>query len=804
MSELDEQIAAVGKKKEKKHLNKITKIILAIFIVIAIIIIGLSVYLGAQLRSYIPAPSTYGSISMNISLTHQDVLSYIDDTYYIPYALFNIKESNATKIVADVAVYANRPPKDIYVLNWSNDCFSCGKQVLFLDNLTSDLTTAKILNGTNQIQMVSQYSLTSIKPNSILIIPTGLLPDYLLSTQHTFRSPLYSLLQNGTIVIYIGRNFSRVLSQNLVVPASYIPSFLNTSPFNLAEGGPKFYFPNPTFAFRGGSTYGPVSYEQVGKGYLIAFSNYPTSWQSQADEASDVASIITRHFWIRTYASGFATLDLGSSKNANVPFGVLLNDTLLPSNPAILSQLESGVGIATFYASTSGPSAPNAITNVNRTVYFTPSYSTNGTVFLPNSTFPGIIINSTITLYAKKQTQVEPRLDIYTRNMQYVTSVPPFFSRLINGTFTAYVFFTIPVGTGSYIAELNGFTNQHYASAYFTVPQIRLYLYGSNFTNGSFEFAATAIGHPISNVTATVSLNGQYRENVTIENGEFLYQLPKNASVPTGNLNFMVYTFHTIGSFSTTYQPPGIYINKQYIEFIIALVIVMMEVTLVKAPSRDEFYIDITKLPGPPKTGIKLKYAEVLGVFDKLNLQYKWKFMPLSMSEIKYAISTNMRSSNMPVNLTFNNIELLLDNLVQNGYIVKADDLYAPVSWIEQSKHDIDYLATFKKLRIYLVAHARGSGFTDMDKSDLADIVTTLRNERAYIVIYSQTSRFIHKLPIQNNIKTYLAFLNGDKLDDFKNGVYSTASPENEQLKMFISTGMLNLISAENPEEMPT
>ena len=72
--------------------------------------------------------------------------------------------------------------------------------------------------------------------------------------------------------------------------------------------------------------------------------------------------------------------------------------------------------------------------------------------------------------------------------------------------------------------------------------------------------------------------------------------------------------------------------------------------------------------------------------------------------------------------------------------IVGADDLYAPKAWIEQSGHDIEYLVTFKKLRLYLVTHAYL--FTDMDTSSVADIVATLHNERKYIIIHSKAMKF--------------------------------------------------------------
>ena len=99
---------------------------------------------------------------------------------------------------------------------------------------------------------------------------------------------------------------------------------------------------------------------------------------------------------------------------------------------------------------------------------------------------------------------------------------------------------------------------------------------------------------------------------------------------------------------------------------------------------------------------------------------------------------------------------------------------------MDQSKHDVEYLAAFKKLRIYLVTHAYT--FTDLDASESADIVATLRNERRYIVIYSKTDRF-QKVPIYTGSKTYIVFLNSYKLDEFNDRIYDSSTMQAEELE---------------------
>ncbi|MCW6159721.1 MAG: hypothetical protein LVQ95_01370 [Candidatus Micrarchaeales archaeon] len=787
--------------KEKKKLS-VKKLIIYAAIALGIFLVAISVYAGITLRSVsLTPPSNAPSLqpTLSASFLKQDILYADNGTTFIPYALFNYTVTNATFLFASVSILSSRPPQEYYLLNSSNECISCGNTTAFEDSLNKYLSVL----GSNavQVQVVSPGLVSAIPNDSVLIIPNGRLPDFMLNNLNG-KTLLESILDRGVVVIYIGRDFSQLVSsQSVLIPDPNPPWFLATGGTG-QQANSSYYFSSPSFAFSSGRTIGPITYEPVGAGYMIAFSNYLTSWPNESAAGSDVVSAIAQHFWINVIAQGITYFQLPSASKLHNTLGVLLNMTSLPSDPATLQELDRGYAYAEVYATYGQPSSTTKVPTASKQFSFQPKYNVSGSFDMPNSTFPGQLLNATITLLINSKQIVEPHIDIYTKDMQYVTSLPPFFSRNLSQPFTFLTTMKMPVGTGSYIAQVNGFAGEHYASAYFTVPSLYINLYNANFSNATFYFDAYAIGRPVTNVTAQVSINGQYAQNLTIDNGTFKYALPQGATVPEGNITFSVETFHTIAFFTTVNAAAPVVVNKQYIEFIIALVIVILEVTLVKAPNRDEFFIDVSSLPGPPKTSIKLKYNDIIGVFDKLNLYYHWKYMPLSRSEVRFAISSNVRISNTPAMLTNNNVELLLDNLVQKGYLISADDLYAPISWIEQSKHDIDYLATFKKLRVYLVAHAHI--FTDLDKSDMADIVTTLHNEKAYLVIYSKTSKFMGKLPIQNNIKTYLVFLNADKMEEFKSRLYSIASQENEQLKMYISIGTVGLIDADNPENILT
>ncbi len=784
--------------KDKMSLKRWLLIIVVVLVVMLIVLsIVLSSYLNASQKG---TQKQFGKSTYSVALTKQMLLATNNATLGIPYALFNYNTRNVTNLLISVNLFTSPPPTSVYLLNSSNECFSCGNVGQFSQALSAYLTNYTIFNSTNGLQIVqpTTSALEGIKTNSVLIIPNGYLPDFFLAGSNGTRL-MDVLLSRGVSIIYIGQNFSKLISsQSVLIPDQNPPSYLST--FSTSSSAQTtFYFNKPTFTLAGGARYGPVSYESASSGHLIVFANYLSSWTTPAQAASDVATVIFQSFWVRSITGGSASIQT-QSLNSSGTQAILMNQSELPYSAALANLYGSTYGRIVLEASNDSFSDTKGISY--KTMYFRPSYSVNGTLAIPNETFPGQPITAQMQISVNSQQQIEPHIDIYTTNLTYVQSLPPFFTKTISSNYTFFNTFTLSLPAGGYVAELNGFSGQHYAVSYFTVPGVSFNLLLVNYSIGAFIFSAYAGGKPLSNVTANITLGGKYPETVVINNGGFIYRLPLGVSTPTGNLSFTIGALNQQINYNTTYSPPSIVINKQYIEFIIAIIIVILEITLVKAPTRDDFYVDVPNMPEPAKQLIKLKSSEILTVFDKLNLSYHWRYMPLSTAEFKYAISNNLRSSNLPVTLTYSNIYILLDNLASHGSVTSIDGLYAPTAWIDQSKHDIEYLATFKKMRVYLVSHAHI--FTDLDKSDVADIVTTLHNEKAYIVIYSKTSKFVKNIPVQPPIKTYLVFLNTDKMDEFKNNLYISTSRTFEELKMYISTGSVVLLDADNPEGLLT
>ena len=137
-------------------------------------------------------------------------------------------------------------------------------------------------------------------------------------------------------------------------------------------------------------------------------------------------------------------------------------------------------------------------------------------------------------------------------------------------------------------------------------------------------------------------------------------------------MNFTLTVSNSKFYYDTSYNPLPFSINSQYLEVGIVIVLMLVMIVFVRAPNRDEFYIDVPSLPEEKKIPIILKASDIVGIFDKLNTSYHWRYMPLSKAEIRSAIYSNLKYNNIPVGLTYSNIERMLDQLeqaLQDGFL---------------------------------------------------------------------------------------------------------------------------------------
>ncbi|HUC38689.1 MAG TPA: hypothetical protein VL944_00990 [Candidatus Acidoferrum sp.] len=776
-------------------MRKSTKLLIIVIIIAIAIPAGLFTYVAHQLQVinnltvqlHLPPPSVSAYISS------VNLLSYNSNKSLIPSVVLEYSTVNVTTIYANVTLFARKPPQQFYVLNTSQDCYGCDNIQQTTQLIAAYLNDYGIPSGST-LPVVDEQDLLSMPSDSVLLILSGIMPSYMFQYNPQINdSPISYLLSRGVDIVYVGRNFSETSEGQIIVPTNNtaIPYYLGWTSKNASSRGNGFYFDNKTFSLISGKDYGPLSYVNYANGSVLVFSNYLDSWGNSSKAAQDIAKALSQQFWITSYTQGNVIITPQARSNSS---GI---EPLFMEPGFSTKSTLPGVAYGLVRIYTTANYSPTGKGSLYKQLMYTQNLTQNGTITLPSNVLAGsdLPVSIGIVTGSSSQTTISPHISIYYPNMTVVETFPlPSFTA--SGTFQqiSYVQFNLP--PGRYIAQVASFYDKQYAAAYFNVPPISVVLQGTNYSTGTFTFLVTSGGLPLSGINYTVRTNGLYpMSGVVANNGTITYKLPSGSS-DKGVLTFNISMLSQYFAASTKSPVITLRINNQYIELAAVSILAVIIVTVVKAPNRDEFYIDVPVLRKPHEVPIRIKASELVSAFEKQNVFFKWRYMPLSVTEVRQAIFNNVRYNNMMVSITYNNVELLLAQMVTEGYLLCADNLYAPRGWVTESGHDIEYLATFKKLRVFFVSHAYQAN--DIDGSDRADIIATLHNERIYIVIYSRTSKF-QKVPIFPDAKTYLAFLNSDAVDAFNRYIYSSVSAEAEELRMYISAGQVSILDADNP-----
>ncbi len=781
-------------------MSKVVKVAIAAVLVFIIFIAALFLYVDYMFAQASASAKTQLKASqphVGTSIFDEELLSYNYSHSLYPYVGISYIVSNASRININASLYKYEPPSRIFLLNYTDACYECGNVIETIASMRANMTTYGMGGMAANITEINVLDLNSMPNDSVLIVLNGLLP---INFDNTTIPLIQTLLQRHTSIIYVGQNFS----VQMVIGASSTQELVNALPPYLSYGSADvyssktssagFYFDKPTFSLSGtnSSTYGYISYINVLNGSIIAFPNTLTSWKTPAQAGADIARALSEMFWLPAYAQGHSSAQTATNESARL--GVILN-----SIPTDLNSSTYDTGYIRAVVSVN--SSVNPSYSIYHNILAKPAFTSNGTVSTQGSYLPGNnYMRFTFNLYNRpvNATKLSAFLYIYNQNMSLV--VPPTNASTIPDFSASSPPFILisnnTLGPGNYEVILRNFTaNRELAAGYFNVSPIQFNYLSGNFSYNNFLFSLTSDNVILKGIPYNMTFDNKYPQN-GISTGTISYSLPPSTSVQSPYV-FKI-TVYSVPHYIVIYRyvQPFV-INTEYIETIIVGAMVAIMIIFVRAPMRDEFYIDVPNLPEGKKIPVQIKANEILSMFQKLNTSYHWKYMPLSVPELRSAVAANIKYNNIPVYLTYSNLNSMLNAMQVKGYLESADELYAPSDWIKASGHDIEYLATFKKLRLYFVTHSYI--FTDIDQSTYADIEAILNGEKSHIVIYSKTSKFMD-VPMYPGSKTYLVFLDQYKMEDFKNKLRSSLAKDAETLRMYINADYIRVIDADTFE----
>lgn len=774
----------VGKRFSKR--KQIALVILSLLIIVTAAVL-ISILLTP--KPIVKVTVHHGPLTAPTPVINKSAVLQYNTTGLASYALVSYQIANATSGLLIMNVYTKNPFQPVYVVNVSGTCISCFNENRLLENLTVYLTRYNFLRNASSFNYISLQSLAFVPSNSIVIVPSGIIPLGLVN--NTGSGSIYGLLNKGDTVIYVGRNFSRSQNNGLILIntqsilsqlANYrIKTFgfgkgrqQNMTLFGTANG---IYFKQPTYLLPGNQTYGNATFTFTANGTLVAFSNYQNAgWNNASEMASDISQVINERIW---------SLNIG---NNNAPFNATANGNAgIAAQIANTTDINSTYSLITFYAA-------NPTSNVTLELSFKNSYAPLGSLGLNESVAETQIIP--ITLFVQSSQNVLAHIDIYTRNMTYVGGIPIGF---ISSAFKVVKTHAFAMPSGHYILELKDFNNKTYASAYFSLGNVNITPTQIDFKKGVFQFSIRSNNIPLKNATYTISVNGAYNVSGTIKNGTITYSLPTSAILSYGTEQFKISLLGADYYINEPYAQSVFNIPPFYIEFGIAAVVIVLLNLILRPPQLDEYYIDVPDFLPTKKEKVKLNSSAIVGVFDKVNYYYRWRFMPLTADELRHGVGNNVRVNNMPIMITTHNANVILAELLEKGEVVGAAGYYAPKAWITSSKHDVEYLVVFRKLRDYCVAHALL--FTDIEASDKADMLITKDTKQIDVFIYSQGSK-ARKLNLVEGAKNVIVFIDEESRQEFEEKLYSAYGEEAMMLKLGIEYNYVRLVDCEHLNQL--
>ncbi len=519
---------------------------------------------------------------------------------------------------------------------------------------------------------------------------------------------------------------------------------------------------------------------------MIAFSNYPTTiWKNVSAEASNLSKAIASRFWMGRLSLGNYSINSKSKTTDG-------NVTMLTDANPILNTAESQPELNASYSLITVNASNNA-TWADAEFPFRVPYNENGTIAIPS-----VIGYGTLAPVQIEINQISSKksfsINVVNRSLDYTYAFGLGAFNTTLPTLKYYTFGNLPTGS-YYIASLIDISNRHYGYALFYVPMLNVSYYNTTFTNGTFIFNVLSNGQPLSNATFIATIDGQYNESGPVTGGRIDYTLPKGSIIKYGEHNV---TIHILNGYYPVIEyynaPPGI--PSIYIEMGVAAAIIVLLNVLLRAPNREDYYIDVSEVPpSSEESDVNVTAAQITDLFDTINMRRYWKYMPLTAKEIKSGISSNIRVNNIPVSVTLQNVDEILFQLVSKGDISHLGDSYLPKRWESLSKHDAEYLVTFRKLRDYLVKHA--ALFTDLDQASDADMVLTSKDRKVPIFIFSKSSG-VRRINIQDSTKAFLVFISSSALYEFTDRLYSTYGESSEMLRIAIESGSITLVETDD------
>ncbi len=733
------------KKEEKKIEKRIRKeppkggFNFAVFgaaILVALIILGLGwMYLESQLLQVeggVFEPQVEKPVIENAILSGH-VLSAGERgaPLYTSAVFVDYQTSNLNNYTVSLTTYDEKIPSEVFILN--SHRIEAATYSDFIRVLRSNLTRRNIM-----LNEITIKDLETIPQGALVIIPSGVIPKEVIGIDSLID--MGTLADKGVVVLYVGQSFDKMLDGTVVTttPEEHlfesIPvSFDEFTPLTSEDGFSLFqplYRASAGGGWSSALVYGSVSVVKKGDGAFIFLpQTLDGGWRGDyTAAANDVARIIFEVPWAeptsetRTYEFANQTRYSGSRYFFSESF----------ENP-------NGTTRVDFKGYSAASNFP-----IQETLYITLEKEDENELFIKDGVkvVPTNITDELVRVTAmlRESQPAQPDMFLIITNANG-TDVETFPQGMLS--VQADSFFDIPInaGKGEYVIKLIDDESKIHAQSYMKVVTIDIdYIGVSKKKSSVYLFQASMDGNPVTLGEVIVTVDGGNYGTYTFENVD-LIEVDVGSRTGDQTLPFGDHSFEFISGSLTTEIPVTHARRKTIFDdplFWLVLILTGGIVGLGAVFARQEsvyYFIDIPYFPPITRTKVPLSPDAVLGLFQKINDNYRWENTPLTPAELKNGFKSIFYKGR-PIFITDYNVEYLLDELEAKGEVKAAIGYHGLTAWEKKTGRSMDYLAIMRHLRDICVNNA--VPFTGLGESREADSVITVVGQQMYLHFFEK------------------------------------------------------------------
>lgn len=659
--------------------------------------------------------------SLSARVVDSDIITMSDAEnlrypYRTAYSVVEMESTGLRNITINAEAYNSPVPNAVFVLRSGR--VQAETYPIFLSSLTSTLSEYGV--GVNEVSM---GELDELGSGSFLLVPSGYMPEGLLAGDNPL---MYRLMDRGVIILYVGQDFSRMLSEDgVVVPAPQPPSqsrfrmafdatpVSSESPFRLRNG--LYTASGLESSYKFGGSYSVAAYKS---GFIIfAPQTLDGGWASAADAASDMSTIFLRTSWLTPKAQASMSAPLSGNDTAEI----------------FTSRFEGDSAYVKVYGH-----------DENLSVGFYDAFravkGTRGEIYMRGySIMPGSVAPSSTDIFLSLRESAGGEKFIFISITNISGEVDRFSAggsrSSLNSDLTILHEFVLQ--PGDYILSAVDQEGNAYARSYLRVKRPAVTPASINTVSDIYIFTVTGDGSPMVVPSINVKVDGGQFGSYEARDSSSITINPKQAGygpLPDGRNYFNF----TIGSFRPAYyidkvSPTPFFLQPQILGAAALALLILGFGIFFRAGEAPILKLDIPDFPPQSTEKVSLSKDTLLGLFEKVNQKYKWKNTPLKLAEVKGAFK-DITQSGRPLFISDYNLEYLLDQMVGLGLIKKEAGYYSKASWEQEAGISAKMLSMFRSLRDICINEA--IPFTQPGSSKEYDSKITILGQDMFVHFY--------------------------------------------------------------------